>query len=123
MNDDAFKRALEAYEKLAEKCPEIIDDILPEINELIALKSQYDADIVKKKYDTEIVKKECEEKTKQAESFSEMMQALWQVELQMKMHSLCSPPVNKPSQIPQIPEPEVSDESASTSLPHSEEFH
>ena len=119
MNDDAFKSVLELYEKLAEKCPEKIDDILPEINELIASKSQYDADIVKKKYDTEIVEKECEEKTKRAIANSELNQKFCDMYFQLQMQSLIrSSPENKPSQDPRTPKPEMSGESESTRTTH-----
>lgn len=111
MNDDAFKRTLEAYEKLAEKHPEKIDDILLKMDALAARKSQYD---------TETVKKECEEKTKRAIANSELNQKFLDIYFQLQnMRSLmCSPPENKPSQNPQTPEAEMSGESETMRTTH-----
>ena len=110
MRDDAFKSALEVYENLIEKYPEKIGDILPKIENLITQKNQYDKDIDKTK---------CEEKTKQDVTISEMLQKYFQLQLQLQMQSLCSPPENKVTpKNSQSREPEVRGESASTKAMH-----
>ncbi len=115
MKCDAYERTMARYERLAEKHPERIDKFLELMGEAVAQKSQHD---------TETVKKKCEKKIKLAEAYSEMMQARWQVELQMTMHSLCLPPEKKPLPTQQTQEYEVRGESESTSLLHNEEeFH